>query len=50
MDEIPEPIDAVLARIDAPAQEVMSILTRLSLEGFVQMLPGRNISLNGKLR
>ncbi len=50
MDDIPEPMDAVLARVDAPAQEIMGILTKLSLEGFVQIHPGRQVSLKGKLR
>lgn len=44
----PVPVDDVIARVDAPAAEILSALTKMALFGTVISHPGRMVSLKRK--
>ena len=44
----PVPVDDVIARVDAPAAEILSVLTKMALLGTVINHPGRMVSLKRK--
>jgi len=44
LDSMPQPVDAVIARLGMPAGKVLSALTRLALKGVVVNHPGRLVS------
>ena len=44
LDSLPQPVDAVIARLGMPAGKVLSALTRLALKGVVVNHPGRLVS------
>lgn len=39
----PEPVDAVIARLDMPSGKVLGILTMLALKGIVENCPGKRV-------
>ena len=45
----PEPVDAVIARLDMPAGKVLGILTMLALKGIVENCPGKRVRLKTEL-
>ena len=42
----PEPLDAVISRLDIPSATVLRLLTNLNLQGLVTTHPGKLISRN----
>ena len=48
LDGEPTPVDEIIARVDAPANEVLGALTRLALMGMVMNHPGRQVSAKRK--
>ena len=48
MDTEPTPVDEVIARVQAPAAEVLGVLTKLALSGLVINHPGRLVSVKRK--
>lgn len=45
----PEPVDAVIARLDMPAGKVLGILTMLALKGIVENCPGKRVMLKTQI-